>query len=131
MTLAAKKPCAHPCCPALVQSGMCDKHAKRQNQRAYEDKRSDETWMLYQQPRWKKFRLWFWRLNPQCQRIIDGVRCEQVATILHHRISPRQRPELFTDANNVKAVCSEHHHNHEGDRGDEVYCESNTKLSLE
>jgi hypothetical protein len=132
MTLAALKPCNKPGCVELVKgSKYCARHDEQAKQREYEAKRTDEVWMLYQSPRWKKFRLWFWRLNPQCQRINDGVRCEQVATTIHHRISPRQRPDLFTDADNVKSVCSQHHHNHEGDRGDEVYAESNTALSLE
>ena len=30
----------------------------------------------------------------------------------------------------IKTVCTQHHSNSEGDRGDEVYAESNTKLSF-
>jgi 5-methylcytosine-specific restriction protein A len=132
MALKAFRTCGKPGCPALIKQGShCAKHAEQVEQRSYETKKADEVWMLYQQPRWKKFRLWFWRSNPQCQRVIDGVRCEQIATTIHHRISPRQRPDLFIDADNVKAVCTKHHSNSEGDRGDEVYAESNTKLSLE
>jgi 5-methylcytosine-specific restriction enzyme A len=131
VTLAAFKPCAHPCCPALVKSGMCEKHSKQQSQRQYEAKRRDEAWMLYQTPRWKTFRLWFLRLNPQCQRVIDGKQCEHIADTVHHLQSPRQRPDLFLDADNVKSVCRAHHHHGEGAGPDEVYVASNTKLSLE
>jgi len=110
---------------------MCEKHGAQQTQRQYEAKRSDPVWMMYQTPRWKVFRQWFLRLNPQCQRIIDGMRCEQIADTVHHLLSPRQRPELFLDADNVKAVCREHHHHGEGAGPDEVHVPSNTKLNLE
>jgi hypothetical protein len=112
-------------------SKFCPRHAEQAKQVEYETKKSDPIWMLYQTPRWKKFRLWFIRLHPQCQRIIDGKQCENFSHTVHHRISPRQRPDLFTDADNVKAVCRKHHPNHEGDVGDEVYTESRTKYALE
>jgi len=85
---------------------------------------------MYLHPRWKKFRQWFLRLNPVCQRVIDGVRCERIADTVHHLLSPRQRPDLFIDATNVKAVCRAHHHHGEGAQPGEVYVESFVSLSL-
>ncbi len=132
MALKAFRTCGKVGCPTLIREGShCPKHAEQTQQREYEVKKSDAVWMMYQHPRWKKFRLWFIRLHPQCQRIIDGKQCEQFSHTVHHRISPRQRPDLFTDANNVKAVCRKHHPNSEGDDGDEVYAESHTKYWLE
>jgi len=132
MGLRAFTTCNKPGCPELVKgAAYCAKHSEQNKQREYEAKRSDPVWMMYQHTRWKKFREWFWRMNPICQRVIDGKQCTNIGTTIHHRVSPRQRPDLFLDADNVKAVCSEHHNHSEGDRGDEVYAVSETKLSLE
>jgi len=64
-------------------------------------------------------------------RVIDGVQCNRIADTVHHLISPRKRPDLFVDANNVAAVCRQHHHHGEGAQPDEVYVKADTKLSLE
>jgi hypothetical protein len=131
--LRAKRPCGQGQCPALVSGDQryCEKHLPKAKQKEYEAKRNDEFWMMYQTPMWRKFRAWFLRLNPQCQRIVDGKRCEQIADTVHHRISPRKRPDLFRDADNVKAVCREHHPPTEGDAGTEVWADSETLYGLE
>jgi len=133
MPVAVKKPCAHGQCPALVNrpDRYCPKHAPKEKQRQYEAKKQDPVWMMYHTTEWKKFRAWFLRLNPLCMRVIDGQQCCRIATLVHHRISPRKRPDLFRCADNVKSLCAEHHAPTEGDVGDEVYTESDTKYSLE
>jgi hypothetical protein len=76
---------------------------------------------LYTTKRWFRFRSWFLSRNIVCQRIVDGVQCHAFATEVHHRISPRTRPELFTDAENCVGLCRRHHHKSEGDRPDDRY----------
>jgi 5-methylcytosine-specific restriction protein A len=121
MGLAAFKPCGHPNCPALVKAGMCERHAEQDKQRQYETKKNDTTWMLYQEPRYKRFRIWFWRANPQCQLIADGKRCERPAQVLHHRRGLRSHNEDLCNAEHCVSLCQTHHHHHDGDLGTEVY----------
>jgi hypothetical protein len=133
VALRAKRPCNAPLCPALLSGDQqyCAKHAPKEKLRQYEAKRTDSTWMMYQTLEWRKFRAWFLRCNPACQRIVNGEQCGRVAKLVHHRISPRKRPDLFRCADNVKALCPEHHAPTEGDVGGEEYTDSLTRYSLE
>jgi len=133
MGLAAKKTCNKPCCPdfQIAGSRFCAKHGEQAKQREYDTKREDQVWMMYQTPHWKHFRAWFLKLNPFCMRVVDGEQCHNVADTVHHLQSPRQRPDLFTDADNVAAVCRTHHHHGEGAQPGEEYVKADTKLSLE
>jgi hypothetical protein len=54
-------------------------------------------------------------------RVIEGKRCEQFATVVHHRRGLRSHPEDLCDADQCASLCAEHHHHSDGDRGDEVY----------
>jgi hypothetical protein len=122
--MRALKPCAKAGCPALVAGGgnRCPLHLESYNsKRDAERRETDESWLLYQTPRWRKFRKWFLARNPICQRIIDGKRCMTIATAVHHRIAVREHPELLCDAEHCVALCAGHHHHHAGDFGDEVY----------
>ena len=115
------RPCAKTGCPKLVTRGRCAEHEKSFNQQTTAIRQQDEVSKWYRTARWARFRSWFLRQNPICQRIVDDVRCECIATLVHHRKSPRQFPELFTDADNTIALCDRHHHGHDGDVGDENY----------
>jgi hypothetical protein len=130
---AAKRPCNSPCCRELVSRPdlYCPRHAVKAKQRQYEEKKADPTWQLYQTPRWKNFRRWFLRLNVLCMRVIDGKQCMNWATTVHHRRGLRSHPEDLICAEQCAAVCSEHHHNDDGDRPGDVYVEVDTRLSLE
>lgn len=133
MALRAKRPCNAPCCPALVSGDQrhCAKHATKEKQRQYEAKQSDPVWQLYQQPRWKKFRAWFLRLNVICMRVIDGRQCMNWATVVHHRRGLRSHPEDLIAAEHCVSLCAEHHHSGDGDRPSDEYVTAETKLSLE
>jgi len=123
MGLAAKKPCAGPMCPVLLSSGerYCPKHATKNKQHVNEGRRNDEVRKLYKRSFWIRFQAWFLRKHPVCQRVIDGIRCLQPATVVHHMLSPRDRPDLFIDEDNCRAVCASHHHGGQGAGPDEVY----------
>jgi hypothetical protein len=123
MGLAAKKSCAAVMCPVLMSSGQrfCPKHAAKTKERINEARRNDEIRKLYKRTFWTEFRDWFLRHHPVCQRVIDGVRCLQPATVVHHLLSPRDRPDLFTTESNCRAVCAAHHPTGQGAALDEVY----------
>jgi hypothetical protein len=127
MGSSAKKPCAGPNCPVLMSSGQrfCPKHAAKTKERINEGRRSDEVRKLYKRTFWIEFREWFLRKHPVCQRVIDGKRCLQPATVVHHMLSPRDRPDLFLDEDNCRAVCAPHHPTGQGAGPDEVYAVDN------
>ena len=60
-----------------------------------------------------------------CQRVINGERCHDFATVVHHVLSPRDRPDLFIDESNCRAVCVPHHPTGQGAGPDEVYAVDN------
>jgi hypothetical protein len=78
--------------------------------------RSDPIWKLYKHARWPHFVTQLKSNgNIFCQRIVDDTRCRAVATLTHHLISPRQKPDLFVDYRNVVRVCHLHHPPSAGD----------------
>jgi hypothetical protein len=125
MALAAKKPCGHGQCPALVSrpNTHCPKHAKQTAQREYQDKRNDPIWKMRQEPRWKKFRAWYLRAHPACMLLVAGKPCAHIATHVHHRRGLRSHPEDLCDEDQCAALCREHHDNHDGDRPGDEYAD--------
>jgi hypothetical protein len=80
-----------------------------------ERRRNDEVRKMYAQARWPKSQHHFLNSNPMCQRLQpDGSPCRNGATLVHHLISPRQRPDLFVDPHNVVALCANCHPTSEG-----------------
>jgi hypothetical protein len=123
MGFAAKRPCAGIMCPVLLSGSerYCPKHAEKNKQRTNESRRTDEVRSMYKTAVWIRFQQWFIRKHPVCERVIDGVRCLQPSKVAHHFISPRERPDLFTTEENLRAVCLTHHHGGQGAGPDEVY----------
>jgi len=132
--MRAKKPCAYPCCAALVihPQRYCERHAAKETKRQYETKKQDYIWLLYHTPRFKKFRAWFLRLNVLCMRVVDGRQCMNWATTLHHRRGLRSHPEDLCAAEYCAALCAGHHRaGEDGDRPGDEYVEAETRLGLE
>jgi hypothetical protein len=110
-----QKTCRQPGCGTLTRdaSGYCEKHTAHvndaRNMRNKMRMENDPVWELYGY-RWtllrKAIRAQGW---VQCQRIINGVRCLQMADIYHHLWSPRTRPDLAYVPDNICGVCREHH----------------------
>jgi hypothetical protein len=122
MGLRAFNTCQHAGCPALVRGGnRCPKHAEQAKQREYAKRNTDEVMKLYRTARWRRFKIQFFFLNWQCQRIKDGVRCPFPATLVHHRRSPREDESLMFDESNCAALCNRCHHGHPGDKPDDVF----------
>jgi hypothetical protein len=110
--------CKEPGCrkpSASDGKGFCTEHkgknsiseARRQFDR---DRADDEIRKLYATTRWLTFRGWLIRQNPMCQRIQkDGSRCPNASALVHHLLSPRTRPDLFTAAENCVCLCLDCH----------------------
>jgi len=104
------------------RSGYCLKHITDntylRSRAAYDANRKqhDPIWKLYRCIQWtKRFRDHFFGSgNVVCQRIIDGQRCNQPTTDLHHLISPRVRRDLMYSPQNVVGLCKGHHPTTEG-----------------
>ena len=135
MPLRLQKYCRESGCPERTnhRTGWCEKHRtnnsflRNRAERSAASKRNDPVWKLYGPP-WTRFKqAFFGHGNSICQRIVDGQRCGRATEILHHLISPKQRPDLMYTPTNVVGVCRQHHPPTEGepkenlDRLDEIY----------
>lgn len=74
----------------------------------------------YKTTAWKRLSQVMRRLNPICQRIPatglykPGEQCHAPAALVHHIISPRQRPDLFLVPSNLICSCEQCHPDTEG-----------------
>jgi hypothetical protein len=126
--------CREPGCLARTRERYCSVHAGKNNQAGRlryvldKERRLDPIWKLYRCAAWPRCRDSFLSCNPICQRLCeDGKQCHEAASICHHILSPRVRPDLMYAFSNLKAVCEAHHPNTEGeplenlDRLSEIY----------
>jgi hypothetical protein len=118
--MSAPKACRERLCgKASVAGGrgFCAAHVTSNSlndARAFARKH-DEVSKRYGREPWPSFRQTMIGQNPICQRIMkDGTQCRQPARVVHHLWSPRVRPDLFVDPNNVVCVCANDHPNDEG-----------------
>ena len=97
--------------PAVRGTFYCAKHteAPPPSQRV-----RDAVDKMYDTARWATFRAWMLMQNPICQRIVKGEQCHNPSSVVHHLISPRQRPDLFTDPRAVTCLCPTCHDASEG-----------------
>jgi hypothetical protein len=108
--IRAWKTCLHPGCTALTKSGTrCAKHAQQHKSRQQAERNAGEVMKAYRTARWMRMKTFLRSRNPLCQRLVNGQQCEQFSTILHHIVSPRERPDLMFSAENLICVCDEHH----------------------
>jgi hypothetical protein len=116
-------PCAEPGCAALNVRGerYCDKHllkntqAEAQRDAARQRWKNDDVSRMYSRAPWPSFRTTLIGQNPICQRLLKGgVQCQNWATLVHHLLSPRIRPDLFVSPQNCVALCATCHTPEEG-----------------
>lgn len=72
-------------------------------------KKNDPERKRYQTAAWHRFRFHILNRNPICQKLIHGRQCREPAMVVHHLLSPRQRPDLFLEPHNVLALCANCH----------------------
>jgi hypothetical protein len=77
-------------------------------------RKSAPVWNLYGE-KWRQCKLALAAAgNVQCQRIINGVRCQQQTEVFHHHVSPKERPDLMYRVENIAGCCRQHHYNEPG-----------------
>lgn len=102
---------------SAMRNGRCPACAKATGQQNYQDRNvSDPFHKQYQTPAWRKLSDAFRRQNPICLFLeADGAQCRWPATLVHHRIAAKVRPDLFLDPKNLCALCDHHHGHTSGD----------------
>lgn len=109
----AKRPCAAPCCPALVESGYCANHASRviAKQQLYDNQRGSSAKRGYDAA-WKRFRKWFLS-KPEhalCEDCRDKREPQLVrSTEVHHVKKVADYPELRLVESNCRGLCKTCH----------------------
>ena len=107
MPVAASKPCRHPGCKALVESGAyCEAHA-RQVRRQYDSQRESASARGYN-GRWQKARATFLARHPLCLMCHREGRIT-AATVVDHIIPHRGDQALFWDTGNWQSLCKRCH----------------------
>ncbi len=105
--------CRWPGCTAIVHSGIyCDAHratGRRQGDRALDARRGSARQRGYN-AEWERFRVWF--MNQPSEQLCG--RCKEhgkvtLATLVHHIIPVRTRPDLRLVASNCMALCRRCH----------------------
>lgn len=110
MALAAKRPCTHPGCGVLTESGRCDKHQVQQRKEA-DDRRGSASARGYGR-RWQQASKAYLRAHPlcMCPDCDDGRKRVTPAVLVDHRIPHRGDMALFWDSSNWQSM-SEACHN--------------------
>ena len=111
MPYAAKRFCAHPGCPVLVEKGRCPKHEEQHREEQKRYGRQTAAKRGYD-ARWQKFRAAFLSdpanvLCRDCQEAIPPR--ATLATEVHHLRKVRDAPEEILNAENCRPLCKVHH----------------------
>ena len=109
MALAAKRPCTHPGCGVLTETGRCPKHVFVEK-KAHEIQRPNSTARGYGY-RWQQASKGFLRQHPlcQCPECGDGRIRVRAASVVDHRIPHRGDMALFWDRSNWQSMAKDCH----------------------
>lgn len=102
MPYAPPKPCRHPGCPQLVDTGYCDSH------RALKPKRSTDHHRARKTASFRRQREAFLRDNPFCAEH-DRHGVKRLGGVLDHIKPHRGDDVLFWDQDNWQNLCRECH----------------------
>jgi hypothetical protein len=110
------KYCLQPRCGQKTREQYCDAHKLNNQTTEYNRERAkDPNDRLYHCARWHRLRRMILEQNFCCQRLHGFVQCMNLASVVHHLISPRKRPDLMYEVTNLAALCSDCHPG--GERG--------------
>lgn len=99
-----RRPCRHPGCPNLCDSGVyCKEHAKYSSDRL----RGSATERGYDSD-WRRERKRFLRENPLCVKCLKKDKL-RAATVVDHIIPHRGDEKLFWDRSNWQPLCADCH----------------------
>ena len=105
------RPCGHPGCPELVQSGRCAKHTREKEQR-----RGSAASRGYS-GQWVKVRDRYLKQFPLCYRCQNKYNRVTAATLVHHIKRIRDAGPVL-DTNNLMSLCVKCHDEIHRDQGD-------------
>lgn len=111
MPMKAKKPCAYPGCPNLVEPGQryCDKHQAQEWRRESRERREAGTHADYGS-RWREISKRYLRDHPRCER------CGRPSKVAHHIVSRKQGGS--DHPSNLVALCNSCHSKIHAEQGD-------------
>jgi 5-methylcytosine-specific restriction endonuclease McrA len=115
--------CNRTCERDALRNGRCPECAKPLDAKNDRYRKNDPIRQMYLLARfgWRKFRAYIITRNPVCQRIVTNPltfhqeQCREPAVEVHHLISPRTRPDLFTEPANVVCLCKHCHTKTQGE----------------
>lgn len=106
MPYAPKRPCRHPGCKNLCDSGVyCKEHQSVKTEHEMRRGTRSERGYTY---KWYKARDLYLRQHPLCEECLKEHRT-RAATVIDHVIPHRGDPMLFWDTRNWQALCKQHH----------------------
>lgn len=110
MPYRAKRPCPHPGCRALVESGWCAAHQPKRDHSAYDSRRGSSSERGYN-ARWQKARATYLRHRPLCAECARATPPRTTpATIVDHIIPHKGDTALFWDVDgNWQPLCKPCH----------------------
>ncbi|QDU33764.1 HNH endonuclease [Poriferisphaera corsica] len=109
--------CNNPGCGARLQvRGWCDRHTKQGEQQAtqrhkeYDDnRRNKEAADFYHSKEWREVRVKALRRDNHLCKQCEKAGKLTPATIVHHVLEARERPDLRTHLPNLESVCAACH----------------------
>jgi 5-methylcytosine-specific restriction protein A len=105
MPRKAKRPCAHPGCPALTDGRFCEAHAKQDAGEDERYRRDPDTRKRYGRA-WKRIRDRYIAAHPLCEQCERDGRLTPAQEV--HHIKPLSEGGTH-DAENLMALCSSCH----------------------
>lgn len=107
MPMKAKRPCKHPGCPNLCDSGYCEKHRPKRYDPMYEKRRGSAASRGYDR-KWRDASKAYLRQHPLC------VQCKKdgfvvPAILVDHIIPHCGDQKLFWDRANWQSLCWQCH----------------------
>lgn len=112
MPVSALRPCSTVGCPALVKRGKCEACRKREQQHT-DQARGTSSERGYDAA-WQALRAAYLRANPlcECDECQAGKLKATAATVVDHRISIAERPDLRLVWSNLRSMSKTHHDRH-------------------
>lgn len=101
--------CNHYGCPALVESGYCDKHKRTDSRKQYDKNRGSSTERGYDYT-WSKVRKLKLQINSLCEDCLSKQPQKLTPAVeVHHIQKITDAPELRLEISNMMSLCKPCH----------------------
>ena len=105
MPYKARKPCAHPGCPALTDQRYCPEHTRQQHRDYNQHQRRPDSNQVYGR-RWRTIRNLYIAAHPLCEQCLAAGRCVRAEEV--HHVVPVAEGGSHADSN-LQALCRSCH----------------------